>query len=95
MSAGSRSFRAWSNGTGRELRLEVQMGDLPQGVDAGVGAARAVQLEVGAPRDEAHGGGDLPLDGAGVLLDLPAAVARAGELDDEAEPAHRPSVPGP
>jgi hypothetical protein len=73
---------------GRELRLEVEMGHLAQCVDSRVGAPRAVELEVGAPGDTAYGRGHLPLDRAGVLLDLPAAVSCADELDHELEAGH-------
>ena len=45
----------------REAR-EVEVRDLGQRVDSCVGAARAIELEVRALRDESHGRGDLALD---------------------------------
>ena len=75
-------------GDGGEARLQVEVGDLAESVDACVGAPRPVDLEVGAVRHRPHRRGQLPLDGAGVLLDLPSAVARPRELEDELEAAH-------
>ncbi len=62
------------------------MGDLRERVHAGVGAARAVQLEVLHACHAANGPGDLALHGARVVLDLPAAIARAGIFNGELEP---------
>ena len=50
MSAGSSSLRARRRVSGGVPRLEVEVRHLVQGVDAGVGAARAVALEVAAAR---------------------------------------------
>ena len=49
----------------------------------GVAAAAAFPVGWGA-----HGAIDLALNRARVLLDLPAAVSRAGVLDDEPETGH-------
>ena len=68
------------------------MRDLRERVDAGVGPARAVELELAASRDLADRAVDLALHGACVLLDLPAAVARAGVLDDQLESRHQRSA---
>jgi hypothetical protein len=57
-------------------------GDLAQCVDAGVGAAGAVDLELGAFGEAAEGALELALDGVGLALDLPAVEGGAvvGEL---------------
>jgi hypothetical protein len=65
------------------------VGDLGDGVHAGVGASGTVDLEAVAPGRLAHGLDQLALDGPRVGLDLPAAVARAGVLDGQLEPGHR------
>ena len=73
---------------GREARLEVEVGDLLESVDARVGAARAVALEVGPLRHAAHRLVERSLHRARVLLRLPAGVARAEVLEVEAEAGH-------
>src|SRR5262249_4110807 len=73
---------------GGEPRLQVGVGYLGEGMHAGVGAARAVDLEGLAPRRLADRGLQLPLDRARVPLDLPAAVARPGVLEAELEAGH-------
>jgi hypothetical protein len=69
--------------------IQLEMRDLGERMDAGIGSARAVELELPASRDLADGAIDLALHRAGVLLDLPAAVLRAGILDDELEARHQ------
>src|SRR5580693_9180784 len=64
------------------------MRDLCQGVDAGIGAPRPVQLEITPSGDGANRLIDLTLNGSCVLLDLPAAVPRAGVLDGQLEARH-------
>ncbi len=64
---------------------DVEVGDLCQRVDAGIGASGSVQLEIPTARDRAHRAVDLPLNRPRVLLDLPAAVTRAGVLDGQLE----------
>ncbi len=78
-----------SQGLRRQARVELEVRDLRERVDARVGAARAVELEFASARDLADGAIDLALHRAGVLLDLPAAVSRAGVLDDELESRHQ------
>ena len=92
MSAGSSSLRRRLSGSGARSGVELEVRDLRERVDAGVGPARAVELELPAPCDLADGAVNLALDGAGVLLDLPAAVARPGVLDDQLEPRHQRSA---
>ena len=75
---------------GRQRGRDVEMRDLRQRVDAGIGAARAVQFEVLAAGHRSDGAIDLALNRAGVLLDLPAAVPRAGVLDRQLESGHAP-----
>ena len=68
---------------------QIHMRNLPGRVDARVGAARAVQLEIIAGGDRSHRAIDLALNRPRVLLNLPAAVPRAGILDRQPE-SHRP-----
>src|SRR5204862_7360021 len=63
---------------GRHRGADVEVRDLRERVDAGVGSARSVQLEIAAPRDRAYRAIDLTLHGPRVFLNLPAAVARPG-----------------
>ena len=88
MSAGSSSFSRAAQRLGRQARADVEVRDLAERVDAGVGAARSVQLEVLPAGDGAHGAVDLALHGPRVLLNLPAAVARAGVFDRQLEARH-------
>ena len=81
MSAGSSSLIAGAATRARSVVYDIEVRDLGQRVDAGVGAARSVQLEFLAPGRRADGAIDLALHRPGVLLDLPAAVSRAGVLD--------------
>ncbi len=72
----------------RERRVQLEVRNLRQGVDAGVGAAGPIQLEVLAATDLAHRAVDLTLNRASVLLDLPPAVSSARVLDQEPETRH-------
>jgi hypothetical protein len=58
------------------------MRDLSERVHARIGPSRAVQLELLSPRDVSNGALDLTRNGFCVLLNLPAAVPRAGVFDD-------------
>ena len=71
-----------------EVRVDVEVRDLRQRVDAGVGASRPVQLELRAAGRRADRPIDLALNRARVLLNLPAAVASARVLDEEPESRH-------
>ncbi len=73
---------------GRKVRVQLEVGDLCQCVDAGIGPSRSVKLEFLPSGDLADGAIDLSLDRSGVLLDLPAAVACPGVFDEELEPRH-------
>ena len=78
---------------GRQARAHVEMRHLRQRVNARVGPARSVQLEVlpaGHGPDRAI---DLALDRPGVLLNLPAAVSGAGVLDGQLESRHEGHAP--
>ena len=88
MSAGSSSLMRPAQRLGCQAGVDVEVRDLRQRVDAGVGAARPVQLEVRAAGRLADRAIDLALHRPRVLLDLPAAVARAGVLDQELEAWH-------
>ena len=66
------------------------MRDLRERVDAGVGAAGSVQLEVARAGGGADRALDLALHRLRVLLNLPAAVARAGVFDRQLEAHRRP-----
>ena len=92
MSAGQLVVEAAPQRLGCQARIELEVRDLRERMDARVGPARAVQLELAASRDLADGAIDLALHRAGVLLDLPAAVLRAGVLDDELESRHQCSA---
>src|SRR5262249_31746287 len=72
--------------------IELEMSDLRHGVDTGVRPAGAVELELLPARHVLYGAFDLTRDGSRVLLDLPAAVTRAGVLDYELEPRHSSAV---
>ena len=76
----------------REARVELEVRHLRERVHACVGPARAVQLELAASGDLADGAVDFALHRARVLLDLPAAVPRAGVLDHELESRHQCSA---
>ena len=67
---------------------DVQVGNLGQRMDAGVGAARAVDLESFDAGSLANGPFELALNRLRVRLNLPAAVARTGVFDRELE-SHR------
>src|SRR4051812_12144222 len=54
-------------------------------MNAGIGAAGSVQLEITAAGRVVDGAVDLALDGARVLLDLPAAVAGSGIFNRQLE----------
>jgi len=73
---------------GRNVRADIEMRDLRERVYAGVGAAGPVQLEVAAARHRSHGPIDLALNRSRVLLNLPAAVPRAGVFDRQLEARH-------
>ena len=88
MSAGSSSLSRARSDSGGSARADVEVRDLGERVHAGIGPARAVELEVAPPGDRPDGAIDLALHGPCVLLNLPAAVARAGVLDGEAEAGH-------
>ena len=68
-------------GRAGNVRADIEMRDLRQGVDACIGTARSVQLEITPSRDRTDRPVDLALDRPRVLLNLPAAVPRAGVLD--------------
>ena len=74
---------------GRQRRADVEVRHLRQRVNAGIGAARAVKLEVLAAGDASRRAIDFALNRSRVLLDLPAAVTRAGVLDGQLEARHR------
>lgn len=70
---------------GRDGNGEFEAGDLGKGMDASVGAARALGKD-GLSGDLVNGGGDGALDGGEVGLHLPAvewcAVVREGEFPE-------------
>jgi len=66
----------------------VEMRDLPERVDAGIGSPRARELERLLADRGANGALDLTLDGARVLLLLPAAVFRSRVFDRQLESRH-------
>ena len=73
---------------GRDRSFEREAGDLPEGVDAGVGAAGALRQD-GFASDVADGMGEGSLDSREGGLDLPAVVVRAivrqGEFPEKHE----------
>src|SRR5207247_9110613 len=71
-----------------EARLDVQVRHLGQGVNASVGSPRAVELEIADPFRPLDRLPNLPLDGASVFLNLPAAIARPQVLQVDLEPRH-------
>src|SRR5476649_2303304 len=81
LGSSSLSFRA---------SLGAEMRDLRRRVNTGVGATRSVELEVFSAGDDAHRAIDLTLHGPGVLLNLPAAVARSGVFDRQLQARHVP-----
>ena len=79
---------AVAQGVWRQVGVNLEVRDLRQRVHARVGAPRAVQLELPAPRRLVDGALDLPGNRPRVLLDLPAAIPRAGIFDHELEAGH-------
>ena len=73
---------------GREVRVDVEMGDLRQGVYARIGASRSIQFELAPFGSLDHCALDLAGDRTGVFLDLPAAVFRARVFDQQFEACH-------
>ena len=73
---------------GGQARADVEVRDLGERMDARIGAARPIQLEVLAAGHRTDGAIDLTLNRPGVLLNLPAAVPRAGVLDRQLEARH-------
>src|SRR5262245_5623258 len=67
---------------------DLEVGDLRQRVDPGIGPARSVELEVVGPGRLPDGALDFALHGPRILLNLPAAVARPGIFDGELQ-SHR------
>src|SRR5437867_10932240 len=57
-------------------------------MDARVGAAGTIELEILAPGHRPDRAIDLPLNGPRVFLDLPAAETCAGVLDGQLEAGH-------
>jgi hypothetical protein len=74
---------------GRQVRADVEVRDLRERVNAGIGPAGPIELEVLPPGDRSHDAVYFALDRPGVLLDLPAAVPRARVLDGQFEARHR------
>ena len=71
-----------------EIGVQLEVRHLRQRVHASVGAAGAVQLELTPPRHRPDRAIDFTLHRPRVLLDLPAAVPRAGVFDQELETGH-------
>src|SRR5690554_2563359 len=75
---------------GRQILVEIvgDMGHLPERVDAGIGAACALDFDlIGAAIEHAHRRfGQLALDRARIGLDLPAVVGAAVIGDENAKP---------
>ena len=94
MSAGSSSFNRRRSVSGGSDVATSRWAIWPERVDARVGAAGAVELEVLPQGDAADGAIDLALHRPRVLLDLPAAVPRSGVFDRQFEAGHRVIVSG-
>ena len=95
MSAGSTSLIPRQQRRRRQRRADVEVRDLRQRVDTGVGAASAIDLEeiaAGRGADRLH---QLALDRPRVGLDLPAAVAGARVFDSELVARHGRRVSRP
>ena len=84
MSAGQLVVHAPQQRGRRDIRANVQVRHLRKRVHPGVGASGAVQLESRAPGRFAHRAVEFACHRAGVLLNLPPAVARAGVFDASA-----------
>ena len=85
---GQRVVDAEEQRLGRQRRYDVEVRHLGERVDARVGAARAVQLEILASGDGADRAIELSGDRPRVFLNLPAAVARSGVFDGQLEARH-------
>ena len=73
----------------RQRGRHVEVRDLAEGMDAGVGSPRAVDLEAIAPaRDLLDRLDEIALHRAGVALHLPARIPGAVVLEQEAEARH-------
>jgi len=77
---------------GRQARPDLEVGHLPERVHARIGTAGAVELDRRLTGGLVNGAHQLALHRSGVLLDLPAAVARARILDQQLEARHARSV---
>src|SRR6185295_6460781 len=80
--------QTFSEGVRRQIRADVEMSDLREGMHARIGSPRSVQLEIAAARHLAHRAIDFTLNRLCVFLDLPAAVACARVFDRQLEPGH-------
>src|SRR5262245_30168668 len=74
---------------GGHRRDDVEVRDLFEGMHACIGTPRTVQLELRLSGHLADDTRNLPLNRPRVFLDLPAAVLRAGVLDEEFESGHQ------
>src|SRR4029078_1099226 len=72
----------------RKRRAHIEVRHLRQRMHTGIGPSGAVQLEIPSSGDVAHRAIDFSLHGAGIFLNLPAAVPRAGILPRELETGH-------
>src|SRR5258705_4656403 len=70
-----------AQGLRRHRHVDVEVRGLRGGMHAGIRASRSVELEIAYAGRFAHGALDFALHGARVLLNLPAAVPRAGIFD--------------
>src|SRR5262245_21229159 len=72
----------------RQRRDDVEMRDLGERMDAGVGPAGAVDLKLFLTGHMANGLRELSLHRARILLDLPSAVTSPGILENDFEAGH-------
>src|SRR5262245_4507343 len=71
-----------------KIRVDLEMGDLCKSVHPGIGPPGSIELELLPARRLPHRAIDFALHRAGILLNLPAAVAGAGIFDEQLEPRH-------
>jgi hypothetical protein len=77
-----------AQGVGRHHCRKVEVGHLAECVNAGIRASGSVGVGPAHAQGIAHRSMELALNRPGVVLDLPAAVARAGVLQGQFVSGH-------
>ena len=83
---GQRVVDAATEQFGGKCGLKLEVSNLCQRMNTGIGAAGSVEFELADARRLADRAIELALHRLGILLDLPATVASAGVLDRQLQP---------